>query len=977
MDFSPRSCQRHLSRSVARWRSVLVCSALALVIAVLAPVALGRTSVASAATGISSADASYISYLRSIFGVTSASASDAELAQILDSEKIGPEIKADISCGFHGVHAIDSTSADVAVLTLLLDQLQPVLRFAAVTSYIAGVVLVNKPAAIQILYELQATLRGFASDVSSFVDAMRVLFSDRDYRELLSQYHGFRVDDGMDTEEAVQELEFEFSPVLNGVASQRGVSVSTLEKQFEYTSNCMSLAQDYESNSGFATYITTLVAHMRQYLSQGGQAGNGLVVVPVNATTVDLINDGPGVVQAPRLLDGSDHAVGWAADLEPGATYRIGLDGVTTGSVASIAFTLDGVEGLRRTFSSVSSLLYVGKPIIFANSTDPATYNFDLTENPRVANNAPASYRWDFGDGTMATTVQSTHPYSCPGTNSVKFTASANGQTVTRSDKITINPPYTADWRTDTGSYGVAPGVPLTFVADPSIPTANTNISWDFGDGGTANGATVPHTFATAGVITVRMSVTQTNPTCPPIVAKHYVTVGRSDLWVPLSGALYQDYTMGSDVAGYVLSSVTVMPGITLKAGPGVVVKASGSTSSCYSCSNPLVVNGSLVVSGTATAPVVFTSTRDDSAGGHYGSGTSSTPAVSDWYGIQINNGATVSMDYAQIRYASAALGYTPSNATGVTTRLDHITFTSNSTGIAVSAANPITITNSTFTGDPTNPGTGISLTGNNYNPVLTGNSFTNLTTGISLTGTISPVIRNSTFASAITAIAQSGTARADARGNWWGAASGPRPTGTGARISGNVDVSPWCAASDCSQAPVFLSATPPTAATVAAPFSYAFTAAFLPAATFAVDAGNLPAGITLSADGVLSGTPSDGGSYTFTVTATNTNGTATAGPFTINVSEVPSILATPPPGTATVGSQYAYTFVTDGWPQPSVTLSQGQLPDGLTLAPDGSLSGTPTTAGQYSFNITATNSAGSASAGPLVIDVAPVDSSG
>lgn len=476
-------------------RSVLLCCALALVISVLAPIALGRTAVASASTGISSEDASYISYLRSIFGVSSASASDSELAQILDSEKIGPEIKADISCGFHGVHALDSTSADIAVLTLLLDQLQPVLRFAAFTSYIAEIVLIDKPAAIQILYELQTTLTGFASDISSFVDTMRVLFSDHDYRELLSQYHGFRADDGMDADAAAAELESEFAPVLNGVASQRGVRVSTLEKQFEYTSNCMSLAQDYETNSAFSSYVTTLVAHMRQYLSQGGQAGNGLVVVPVDSTTVDLINDGPGVVQAPRLLDSGGHVVGASSDLEPGATYRVGLSGSTTGSVASIASNLDGVEGISRTFSGVSSLLYVARPFISVSASNPATYNFDLTENPRVAYNAAASYRWDFGDGATATTVQSTHPYSCPGTNNVKFTAAANGQTVIRTDKVKITPPYTADWRTDTGKYGVAPGVPLTLIADPSIPTTGNTISWDFGDGGTATGATATHTL--------------------------------------------------------------------------------------------------------------------------------------------------------------------------------------------------------------------------------------------------------------------------------------------------------------------------------------------------------------------------------------------------------------------------------------------------------------------------------------------------
>jgi hypothetical protein len=42
---------------------------------------------------------------------------------------------------------------------------------------------------------------------------------------------------------------------------------------------------------------------------------------------------------------------------------------------------------------------------------------------------------------------------------------------------------------------------------------------------------------------------------------------------------------------------------------------------------------------------------------------------------------------------------------------------------------------------------------------------------------------------------------------------------------------------------------------------------------TFAVSAGALPPGLTLSAGGVISGTPSASGLYNFTVTATDANG--------------------------------------------------------------------------------------------------------
>ncbi|MDA4834875.1 Ig domain-containing protein, partial [Enterobacter hormaechei] len=42
---------------------------------------------------------------------------------------------------------------------------------------------------------------------------------------------------------------------------------------------------------------------------------------------------------------------------------------------------------------------------------------------------------------------------------------------------------------------------------------------------------------------------------------------------------------------------------------------------------------------------------------------------------------------------------------------------------------------------------------------------------------------------------------------------------------------------------------------------------------TYAVSAGSLPAGLTLSSTGTLAGTPTAGGSFTFTLTATDSAG--------------------------------------------------------------------------------------------------------
>lgn len=72
---------------------------------------------------------------------------------------------------------------------------------------------------------------------------------------------------------------------------------------------------------------------------------------------------------------------------------------------------------------------------------------------------------------------------------------------------------------------------------------------------------------------------------------------------------------------------------------------------------------------------------------------------------------------------------------------------------------------------------------------------------------------------------------------------------------------------------------------------------------------------------------------------------------------EAPVFTAADPPATATVGIAYEYTFMASGLPEPTFDVSSGALPDGLVLdANSGSLAGTPTEAGPFVFEVTATN---------------------
>lgn len=134
------------------------------------------------------------------------------------------------------------------------------------------------------------------------------------------------------------------------------------------------------------------------------------------------------------------------------------------------------------------------------------------------------------------------------------------------------------------------------------------------------------------------------------------------------------------------------------------------------------------------------------------------------------------------------------------------------------------------------------------------------------------------------------------------------------------------------------------------------------PAPTYSVSAGTLPAGLTLdSITGVIAGTPTATGPYSFTVQATNAAGTVSVD-FSGTVEGAPgSGPAEPTLGEIPVGVPFSGSVAVDGQPAPTYSVTGGELPAGLTLDPiTGAITGTPTTTGDYSFSITATNEHGS-----------------
>ena len=148
---------------------------------------------------------------------------------------------------------------------------------------------------------------------------------------------------------------------------------------------------------------------------------------------------------------------------------------------------------------------------------------------------------------------------------------------------------------------------------------------------------------------------------------------------------------------------------------------------------------------------------------------------------------------------------------------------------------------------------------------------------------------------------------------------------------------------------------------------------------TWSLDSGSLPAGLSLSSAGVVSGTPTTAGTSNFTVKATDSQTPADTATKALSIT-IPADLAvtTASLPNGTVNAAYSQTLAASGGVTPYAwSLDSGSLPAGLSLNSGGVISGTPTAAGTSNFTVKVTDSQSpadtAAKALSITIDTAPI----
>jgi hypothetical protein len=178
-------------------------------------------------------------------------------------------------------------------------------------------------------------------------------------------------------------------------------------------------------------------------------------------------------------------------------------------------------------------------------------------------------------------------------------------------------------------------------------------------------------------------------------------------------------------------------------------------------------------------------------------------------------------------------------------------------------------------------------------------------------------------------------------------------------RVTDSLSATDTRAVSLTTYPPPSLAAVPAQSAYVGDSVALPFSASGGKAPYLFTASGVLPPGLTLAEEGLLHGRPAQAGVFTFDVSARDANGRTAPRSVSFTVVALPSITTTTLPD-GDPGKAWSSRLAASGGRAPLTwSLASGALPSGLSLASDGTLSGTPSAAGASSFTVRVTDDSG------------------
>ena len=143
---------------------------------------------------------------------------------------------------------------------------------------------------------------------------------------------------------------------------------------------------------------------------------------------------------------------------------------------------------------------------------DTVTFNATSTTNGGAACGQNCTYVWNFGDGTTGSGQVVTHQYRQVNTFPVTLTVTdQRGASAQAIQPVPVSPAAPPTVTFTTSPTEVTAGMNIFFNASESKAAEGrilVDYFWDFGDGTTASGSAVSHSYALAGTYVVTLKVT-------------------------------------------------------------------------------------------------------------------------------------------------------------------------------------------------------------------------------------------------------------------------------------------------------------------------------------------------------------------------------------------------------------------------------------------------------------------------------------
>ena len=138
---------------------------------------------------------------------------------------------------------------------------------------------------------------------------------------------------------------------------------------------------------------------------------------------------------------------------------------------------------------------------------------------------------------------------------------------------------------------------------------------------------------------------------------------------------------------------------------------------------------------------------------------------------------------------------------------------------------------------------------------------------------------------------------------------------------------------------------------------------------------GSLPAGLTLSSTGVVSGTPTAPGPFSFGVMVTDSAGGTGTATVNLNIQAAPLVITTASPLASGIGGlDYPMQVfnATGGTGKYTWSITSGALPPGITLSSGGTLQGNSSSTGSFAFTATVTDAASTKASANYTLSIRP-----